>query len=111
MLAERLSQAVRRAKAVGAVAGTVHKGSTEYAAAGSAAPGRPMAVDTRVRIASISKPILAMAVYTAFRTEADGLDTPVREYFPDLRDTWRLDDTLTLRHLLSHTGGLRETDA
>jgi hypothetical protein len=33
MLAERLEEAVRNAQAVGAVAGTLHKGQREYAAA------------------------------------------------------------------------------
>src|SRR5262245_52964981 len=110
MLAERLSEAVHRAKAVGAVAGTLHKGSREYAAAGSAAPGRAMTLGTRVRLASITKPILTMAVLSAFRTEPDALDAPVREHIPELRDGWRLDDGVTLRRMLSHTAGLRELD-
>src|SRR5262245_12194833 len=111
MLAERLSEAVRKYHAVGAVAGTLHKGSREYAATGSAAPDRPMTDQTRVRIASITKPMVSMAVYQAFRTELDALDAPVNEHFPELRPDWRLDDGVTLRRLLSHTGGLRDTDS
>jgi CubicO group peptidase (beta-lactamase class C family) len=68
-----------------------------------------MTPETRVRIASISKPIVAMAVFSAFRTEPDALDAPVREHLPELRDGWRIGD-VTLRQLLTHTSGMRDAD-
>ena len=107
-LAERLAEAVRKAHAVGAVAATLHKGSRAYAAAGSAAPDRPMTAETPVRLASITKPMLAMAVFRAFQADPRSLDTPVREFFPELEPTWHND--VTLRRVLSHTGGLRSAD-
>lgn len=111
MLAARLSDAVRAAKAVGAVAATVHKGSREYAAAGSAAPGVPMPEQAVVRIASITKPMVAMAVYQAFRDDLGALDIPVVEHLPQLRPQWRLHDGVTLRRVLSHTSGMRDADS
>jgi CubicO group peptidase (beta-lactamase class C family) len=110
MLADRLNDAVHNAHAVGAVAGTLHKGTREYAAAGTAFPGRPMTPQTSVRIASITKPMMAMAVFTAFRTEPDALDAPLSEHLPDLKPHWRLGDDVTLRRCLSHTAGLRSAD-
>jgi CubicO group peptidase (beta-lactamase class C family) len=115
MLADRLDEAVRKAHAVGAVAGTLHKGDREYAASGSAAPGRPMTPQTPVRIASITKPMLTMAVSTAFRGELEALDAPLAVHLPDvkadLKAYWRLGDEVTLRRCLSHTAGLRTADA
>lgn len=111
MLADRLNEAVRKFHAVGAVAGTLHKGERAYAAAGTASPGRPMTPQTPVRIASITKPMMALAVYTAFRGEPDALDAPLREHLPELGKQWRLGDGVTLRRCLSHTAGLRTADA
>lgn len=110
MLAERLTDAVHKARAVGAVAGTLHNGSREYAAAGTAAEGRPMTPETPVRIASITKPMMGYAVFTAFRRDLAALDAPLSEHLPELKAQWRLDDAVTLRRCLSHTAGLRTAD-
>jgi D-alanyl-D-alanine carboxypeptidase len=110
MLADRLNDAVHNAHAVGAVAGALHNGSREYAAAGTAFPGHEMTPATPVRIASITKPMMAMAVFTAFRTELDALDAPLSEHLPDLKPQWRRGGDVTLRRCLSHTAGLRSAD-
>lgn len=113
MLAERLNEAVRKSHAVGAIAGTLHKGSREYAAVGQAdaSTGAEMTATTPVRIASISKPMLATAIYLAFRAEPDALDAPLVEHLPEFRGVWRLPPEVTLRRVLSHTAGLRDADA
>jgi len=71
--------------------------------------GEPVNTATLFQAASISKPVAAMA---ALRLVEDGLlelDTPVNQY---LR-SWKIPDNdftagneVTLRHLLTHTGGL-----
>jgi D-alanyl-D-alanine carboxypeptidase len=120
-----LGEVVARHGIVGAVAGVSHRGVRSVAAGGLAeaggfaeaggrveaggrgAAGREMTVDTPVRIASITKPIVATAVVLAARSE---LDQPVRDRLPQLHDRWRVSPRLTLRHLLSHTSGLRRVD-
>jgi D-alanyl-D-alanine carboxypeptidase len=113
MLAERLNEAVRRTYAVGAVAATIHKGAREFAAAGvaDAGTGAVMTEATPLRIASITKPIVTTAVYLALRGEPGALDAPLVEHLPELRSVWRLPPEVTLRRVLSHTAGLRDTDA
>jgi len=77
--------------------------------AADATTGRPVLPETLFQAASISKPIAAMA---ALRLVQDGvleLDAPVNRYLkkwkvPDNRFT--REQPVTLRHLLTHTGGL-----
>lgn len=64
----------------------------------------PATKDTVYRLASISKPITAVAVMQLVEAGKIDLDKPVQDYVPSLpRKRW----TLTCRHLLSHTGGVR----
>jgi D-alanyl-D-alanine carboxypeptidase len=113
MLAERLREAVGKSNAVGAVAGMLHKGERTFASTGiaDAATQTPMTDTTAVRIASIGKPMVATAVYLAFRSEPEALDAPIVEHLPELRDRWRLPPEVTLRRVLSHTAGLRDPEA
>lgn len=67
--------------------------------------GIPISSNTVFDIASISKQFGGMA---ALLLEADGaldLDADVREYVPELPD---FGHTITARHLLHHTGGIRD---
>ncbi len=81
----------------------------------------PMTEDTIFAIASMSKPITCTAVMTLVEQDKLGLDDPVSEYIPELKDLRVLgnakDDTatevatvparrpVTIRDLLSHTSG------
>jgi serine beta-lactamase-like protein LACTB, mitochondrial len=66
----------------------------------------PPTPDTQYRLASVSKPFTAAAI---FRLVEDGkleLDQPARQYCPELAP---LDGTPTVRHFLTHQSGMRHT--
>ncbi len=66
------------------------------------APNRP---DTIFEAGSIAKQFTAAAVLLLARDGKLSLDDPVRRYLPELPD---YGTPLTLRHALTHTGGLRD---
>lgn len=86
------------------------------------ASGEPLAMDTPVRIASMTKPITAVAAMMLVEEGKLGLDDPVANYLPEFAqlrvatsDTPQADGTfptapattvLTVRHLLTFTSGL-----
>lgn len=70
--------------------------------------GQPATTETLFQAASISKPVTATAVLAMVQEGSIELDTPVN----DILRGWQLPDNeltaetpVTLRHLLSHTGG------
>ena len=65
----------------------------------------PARADTVYRIASISKPIAATALMQLVERGRVSLDDPVRKYLPFFPDKGGL--PLTVRHLLTHTSGIR----
>jgi len=80
---------------------------------------KPMASDTIFRIYSMSKPITSVALMTLFEQGRFQLNDPVHRYIPEWRDhkVWVSGDAdemelktperpMTMRHVLSHTGGL-----
>jgi CubicO group peptidase (beta-lactamase class C family) len=67
--------------------------------------GVPMTVETRSNIGSTSKQFTAFALLLLEQRGALDLDDDVREYVPELPD---FGETVTLRHLLTHTSGYRE---
>jgi CubicO group peptidase (beta-lactamase class C family) len=67
--------------------------------------GVPFEVDTRTNIGSTSKQFTAFAILLLERDGRLSLDDDVRTHIPELPD---LGETVTLRHLLTHTGGYRE---
>ncbi|HXG32116.1 MAG TPA: serine hydrolase domain-containing protein [Bryobacteraceae bacterium] len=72
--------------------------------------GEPMTPATLVELASVSKPLTALAVA---RLEQEGrlrLDEPVRRYLPEFRVDHTESDRITVRHLLEHTSGLLRAD-
>jgi CubicO group peptidase (beta-lactamase class C family) len=99
-----VQEAVTRHGVTGAVAGVSYRGERSVAAGGLASAGRKMTVDTPVRIASVTKPVVASALVLAMKGV---LDRPVLAQLPELRDQWRASARLTLRQLLGHTSGLR----
>lgn len=73
------------------------------------ATGRAVSVDTLFQAASISKPVAAMAALDMVEDGLLSLDAPVN----DRLSGWKIPDNaltaqtpVTLRHLLSHSGGL-----
>jgi serine beta-lactamase-like protein LACTB len=65
----------------------------------------PATAKTVYRIASISKPMAATAVMQLVEQGRVALDDPIRKYVPEFPDKGGL--TITLRHILTHTSGIR----
>ena len=71
----------------------------------------PMKADTIFWIASMTKPIAATAVMMMQEEGKLSVEDPVGKYVPELKDLKTKDGkpaNVTLRHLLTHTGGLGE---
>ncbi|MBK1660278.1 serine hydrolase domain-containing protein [Paracraurococcus ruber] len=116
-----LQDAVAKGVARGiAVTAGDSKGVLLEAAAGERAPGQPMAPDTVVWIASMTKAITATAALMQVERGRLTLDGPIREVLPDLAEPNVLTGfapeggepmlrparrPITLRHLLTHTSG------
>jgi len=66
------------------------------------APARAQSV---YGLGSISKQFAATAVMMRVQDGAVGLDSPVSQYVPKLPDSW---SEVTVRHLLTHTSGIKE---
>jgi D-alanyl-D-alanine carboxypeptidase len=64
-----------------------------------------VAIDSVFELASVTKPITAVAVMMLVEQKKIRLDDPVRKYLVDAPPAW---DEITVRELLSHTSGLRE---
>lgn len=83
-------------------------GRTLYSnAVGSAnlAYGIPYADDTRTNIGSTSKQFTAFAIMLQAERGELSLDDDIREHIPELP---KFDEVVTVRHLITHTSGLRE---
>ncbi|MBL1084402.1 beta-lactamase family protein [Streptomyces actinomycinicus] len=83
----------------------VHTGTDVFAAHTGTADvttGSPFTADTAVPLGSLTKPYTAALVMLLADDGDVELDTPVAEYLPELSGTPRV----TVRQLLSHTGGL-----
>lgn len=65
----------------------------------------PITTDTRFNIASISKQFTGFAFALLEQRGKLSLDDPARKYLPELP---KFDETVTLRHMLTHTSGYRE---
>lgn len=107
-----LEDAVGSGRIVGAVVLVARDGGTAYARAIGLADreaGTPMRTDQIFRLASVTKPIVASTVLTLTDRGILNLDTPITEWLPDFRPKLADGTTpdITLRHLLSHTSGLR----
>lgn len=67
--------------------------------------GQPVLPDTVFQVASVSKQFTAFATLMLVSEGRIDLDDDIRTYIPELTETPR---PVLIRHLLSHTGGLRE---
>ncbi|MFN2336509.1 MAG: serine hydrolase domain-containing protein [Bacteroidales bacterium] len=88
----------------------VYDGCTGFA---SLADGRPVTLSTAFRAASMTKSFTATAIMK-LRDEGNlDLDDPIHIYLPELEDLRYLSadaPVLTIRHLLTHTGGFPQDD-
>ena len=75
-------------------------------ALGLAAPGVPMRPDTIHLWISMSKPVMGVAFGRLLEAGRIELDDPVARHLPEFARGGK--EPVTLRHLLTHTGGFRE---
>jgi len=83
-------------------------GRTLYSAAygmANLAYAIPFTTNTRTNIGSTSKQFTAFAIMLQAQRGALSLDDDVRKHIPELPE---FDETITVRHLITHTSGLRE---
>jgi CubicO group peptidase (beta-lactamase class C family) len=99
---------MKRLPIPGAVLGILFDGAETITPFGVTSLENPLPVseDTLFQIGSITKPFLATAVMRLVEQDRLELDAPIRTYLPDLK---LADESVaarvTLRHLLTHTGG------
>ena len=67
--------------------------------------GTPVTPQTVFKIGSISKQFIAAGIVLLNKEGKVGYDDSIRKYFPDAPETWQ---PITVRHLLTHTSGLRD---
>ena len=92
----------------GAAVGVIRRGEVVFAEAygmASLTHNVPFTTGTPTNVASTSKQFTAYAVALLAERGELSLDDDVRDYLPELPD---LGETVTLRHLLTHTSGYRE---
>ena len=73
-------------------------------------PCHTVSPDSMFRVASITKMATALAALSAVEEGKLSLTEPVPSFFPSLRPVPPVLKDVTLRHLLSHTSGLRDPD-
>jgi len=69
------------------------------------AAGKPVTRETRFLLGSLTKPFTALTVMQLAERGQLGLEDPIRRFLPEFSP---YGDSLTIRHLLGHTGGLPE---
>lgn len=74
-------------------------------AVGESRPGVPMAVDTLMIWLSATKPIVAVCVAKLWERGRLNIDDPVARHIPEFAVNGK--EAITLRHLLTHTAGIR----
>ena len=97
-----------RADTPGGVVAVVRGGKIDFSAAYGLANVEynvPNSTSTPYHVASVSKQFTAFAVVLLSLEGKLGLDDDVRKYLPELPD---FGPTITLRHLLNHTSGIRD---
>jgi CubicO group peptidase (beta-lactamase class C family) len=96
------------AGAPGFAAAVIERGSTVgsiYRGLANLEWGTPIGPDTRFHAASLAKQFTALAVLQLRDRGLLALDTPVAVFIPELADGMA---SVNLRHLLTHTSGLRD---
>jgi CubicO group peptidase (beta-lactamase class C family) len=77
-------------------------------ALGENRPGEPLARDTLMLWLSSTKPVVAVALERLWERGRLDLDDPVARHVPEFAAQGK--ERITLRHLLTHTGGIRMLD-
>jgi CubicO group peptidase (beta-lactamase class C family) len=107
-ICDRIPDAMARHKVPGVVLGIVCEGREFMKGFGVTSIRHPLPVDekTLFQIGSTTKTFTATAVMRLVESGKLALDDPIRTYLPDftMRDP-EVTSRLTMRHLLSHTGG------
>ncbi len=108
-----IKKAVQQQKVAGCSFVVVHKGKTVFRKAVGYADiesKRPFTTDELCPIASVSKPFLSSVLMVLVEQGKLKLDDPVEKYLPEFKGV-KVEGsrspakTMTVRHLLSHTGG------
>jgi CubicO group peptidase (beta-lactamase class C family) len=68
----------------------------------------PNTTSTLFNLASVSKPFTATSIALLAQQGKLSLDDDIRKYVPEMP---KYDDTITIRHLIHHTSGIREYQA
>ena len=93
----------------GGAVGVVYRGEViyeDYAGLADLDTRRPIGRTTRFNVASNAKQFTALCVLRLVEAGRIQLDDEVREYLPELLPD--ISDSLLIRHLLTHTSGLRD---
>ncbi|MFQ3251583.1 MAG: CubicO group peptidase (beta-lactamase class C family) [Glaciecola sp.] len=92
----------------GAVVGIIENGKVTFEKSVGMANlsyGIPMRTDMPTNLGSVSKQFTAMAILLLEKENKLSLDDDIRKHIPEIPD---LGHTITIKHLLNHTNGLRE---
>lgn len=106
LVRERLGQHLDAGNLVGASIGFYTSGCGSFVAAGGFSSKKdlePFSPQTVTRIASITKPMTAIAIMQLHDSGALDIDQPVQNYLADFPGS---EEPVTIRHLLSHTSGI-----
>ncbi|HXY91472.1 MAG TPA: serine hydrolase domain-containing protein [Acidimicrobiia bacterium] len=104
-----LQRGVDRGLHLGAQVSVWHGGETVADfAVGEARAGVPMSTDSMATWFSMTKPTVAVAVAQLWERGEVAVDDPVARYVPEFAQHGK--ERITLRHLLTHTGGFRGAD-
>ena len=113
-VSEVMGDFVRSGQIAGAVTVVTDDDSVLHLeAAGKArlSDGKPMQPDSLFWIASMTKPVTAVAVMILVEEEKLSLDDPITKHLPEMADLRTTDGkpaTITIRQLLSHTSGMAD---
>ena len=104
-----LNEGIQRGLHLGAQAYVWHAGETVADfGMGEARAGRDMTSDSLITWFSMTKPTVAVAVAQQWERGALELDDPVAQHVPEFAANGK--EQITLRHLLTHTAGIRGGD-
>lgn len=107
-LCTHVVQEMERLHVPGVVVGVLHAGDEQIAGFGVTNVENPLEVnaDTLFQIGSITKTFVGTLIMRLVETDTLDMDAPLRRYLPALRMAdAEVASRLTLRHLLTHTGG------
>ncbi|WP_188187853.1 serine hydrolase domain-containing protein [Nonomuraea sp. SYSU D8015] len=111
---EIVRSALAEHRVPGCSVAVAHGGRHWYGAYGLARvdPELPFLPDTRIPVASMTKPFTATAVMALVEAGAVDLDAPIRRYLPDFKVAdEEAAETATVRHLLTHRAGWQGDEA